>query len=156
MTSRPSSRAKSRPKSRASSRAYSRASSRASSRTNTPHQTRVFQRFFQFYIQLKTYHFSTRIFNRHYNTDTFLKEFAELYDRFVEACMGKHGAPVFRAFQLSIETIDDRNVFQRVQSFRNFLRQIRANEYKNDSDLLNIIDEMDAEIDKYLYLLRLA
>ena len=120
-----------------------------------PHQTRVFQRFFQFYIQMKTYHFATRIYNRHYNIDGFLKQYSELYDRFVEACMGKHGTPVFRPFQLSIGAIDDRSVFRHVEEFRAFLRNIRSAEYKHDSDLLNILDEIDAEVDKLLYLLRL-
>lgn len=69
--------------------------------------------------------------------------------------MGKHGSPVFRPFQLSIGAIDDSNVFRHVAEFRAFIRQIRSNEYKNDSDLLNILDEMDAEVDKLLYLLRL-
>jgi len=130
-------------------------SSAKKSRRSVPQKTRVFQRFFQFYIQMKTYHFATRIYNRHYNIDGFLKQYSELYDRFVEACMGKHGSPVFRPFQLSIGAIYDMNVFRHVTEFCAFIRQIRSTEYKNDSELLNILDEIDAELDKLLYLLRL-
>jgi hypothetical protein len=110
--------------------------------------------FLLFYIQMKTYHFQTKIYNRHYNVDTFLEEYSKLYDRFVEVCMGKFGIQNMGDYELQIRTVNDDNIFEIVNDFNLFLHQVIKN-YAEHSVLINICDEIEAEVNLMLYKLRL-
>jgi len=110
--------------------------------------------FFTFYIQMKTYHFETKIYNRHYNVDTFLENYSKLYDRFVEVSMGHFGAINMGRYTLSIEPVDDDNIHNIVKEYIKVLAELKRI-YKDFSDLLNIIDEIEAETHQLMYKLRL-
>ena len=103
---------------------------------------------------MKTYHFQTKIYNRHYNVDTFLEEYSKLYDRFIEVCMGKFGIINMGDYELQIRAVDDDNIFDIVNDFNLFLYQVREN-YAKYSELINICDEIQAIINLLLYKLRL-
>ena len=97
--------------------------------------------FFRWYVQMKAYHFMTKIYNRHYNVDQYLEVYSKLYDRLVETCMGHHGQIVIGEAQITIEPIDDSNVLEHVAKFQEFLVGLRT-VYNENSDILNIIDEL--------------
>ena len=121
---------------------------------NTNLQKDVLSIFFTFYIQMKTYHFETKIYNRHYNVDTFLENYSKLYDRFIEVSMGHFGPINMDKYTITIETVNDENIHDMVKRFTQVLRELREL-YTKYSDLLNIIDEIDAETNQLIYKLRL-
>ena len=110
--------------------------------------------FFKWFIQMKSFHFMTKIYNRHLNVDKYLEAFSGLYDKFVEACMGHHGQVELGSYQLEVGDIDDQNVFSYIDNFRDFLESLKV-VYRENLDLLNIRDEMEAETAKLVYLLKL-
>ena len=109
---------------------------------------------FRWYIQMKSFHFMTKIYNRHLNVDHYLDSYSKLYDKLVEACMGHHGQVQLGEYQLMIENIDDNNVLEHVNKFQEFLNSLKV-VYANNSDILNIRDEIEAETAKLVYLLKL-
>jgi len=110
--------------------------------------------FFTFYLQMKTYHFETKIYNRHYNVDTFLENYSKLYDRFIEVSMGRFGPINMDTYTLTIEPINDDNIHSIVNEFIKVLQEIKRL-YNDFSDLLNIRDEIEAETYQLIYKMRL-
>lgn len=121
---------------------------------NTNLQKDVVSIFFTFYLQIKTYHFETKIYNRHYNVDVYLENYSKLYDRFIEVSMGHFGPINMDKYTITIEKVNDENIHDIVRQFTLVLQELRKL-YKSNSDLLNIIDEIDAETNQLLYKLRL-
>ena len=117
-------------------------------------QKDVLSIFFTFYLQIKTYHFETKIYNRHYNVDTFLNNYSKLYDRFIEVSMGHLGPINMNTYTITIDQVDDDNIHGIVNQFILILKELR-NLFNNYSDLLNIIDEIDAETHQLKYKLSL-
>lgn len=111
--------------------------------------------FFTLYIQMKTYHFETKIYNRHYNVDVFLENYSKLYDRFIEVSMGHFGPINMGNFTIAIANVNDKNIHEIVKQFILVLQELKKL-YTNHSDLLNIIDEIDAETNQLIYKLRLV
>ena len=109
---------------------------------------------FRWYLQMKSYHFQTEIYNRHYNVDQYLDAYSKLYDKLVEACMGHHGRVHLGDYQITIDSIDDSSVFEQIDKFQEFLTSLKV-VYAENSDILNIRDEIEAETAKLIYLLRL-
>ena len=110
--------------------------------------------FFTFYLQMKTYHFETKIYNRHYNVDTFLENYSKLYDRFIEVSMGRFGPINMDTYTLTIEPVNDDNIHSIVNEFIKVLQEIKRL-YNDFSDLLNIRDEIEAETYQLIYKMRL-
>jgi hypothetical protein len=117
-------------------------------------QKDVLSIFFTLYIQMKTYHFETKIYNRHYNVDTFLENYSKLYDRFIEVSMGHFGPINMDKYTITIEAVNDENIHQIAKEFTKVLQELKKL-YENYSDLLNILDEIDAETNQLIYKLRL-
>ena len=103
---------------------------------------------------MKTYHFETKIYNRHYNVDTFLENYSKLYDRFIEVSMGRFGPINMDTYTLTIEPVNDDNIHSIVNEFIKVLQEIKRL-YTNFSDLLNIRDEIEAETYQLIYKMRL-
>lgn len=79
----------------------------------------------------------------------------EDYDKFMEVCMGHHGQIVLDTdFNIRIEQVNDDNIFEHIDNFNQILDHIR-DQYENELDLLNIIDEMEANLNRLVYLLEL-
>ena len=121
---------------------------------DTETQKGVVLGFFRWYIQMKSFHFVTKIYNRHYNVDNYLETYSKLYDKLVEVCMGHHHQVELGSYNLSIEHIDDSNVLQHIAKFLDFLNGLKV-VYAENSDILNIRDEIEAETNKLVYLLKL-
>jgi hypothetical protein len=117
-------------------------------------QKDVLSIFFTLYIQMKTYHFETKIYNRHYNVDTFLENYSKLYDRFIEVSMGHFGPINMDKYTITIEAVNDENIHQIAKEFTKVLQELKKL-YEKYSDLLNILDEIDAETNQLIYKLRL-
>jgi hypothetical protein len=103
---------------------------------------------------MKKYNFETKIYNRHYNVDTFLDNYSKLYDRFIEVSMGHFGPINMDKYTITIEKVDDNSIHELTRQFTEVLNELR-NIFTKYSDLLNIIDEIDAETNQLIYKLRL-
>jgi hypothetical protein len=102
-------------------------------------------------------HWQTKSFSRHGAYGRIYDSLDDLIDKFVEVCMGKHGRPSFTGgYSLGGSDIEELDLTEYVSSVCEYLVGL-SEEYnpKMDSDLLNIRDEMLAEINQLKYLLTL-
>ncbi len=118
-------------------------------------QNDIVRTFFKFYIQLKSYHFMTRVYHKHENVDKFLEKYSELYDKIVEVCMGHHGILNLGDFTLEITNINDQNVSDHINNFKEIVIPNMRIIYNKNLDILNLLDEMEAELNKLQYQLSL-
>jgi DNA-binding ferritin-like protein len=118
----------------------------------------------QMLITTKLYHWNTLSFSVHKATDELYGELNTLIDQFVEVLLGKHNNVSERNKHeiLSVKTLHmnnykDNGMFKKeIESYKKYL--ISLNKHFNNgenSDLLNIRDEILATLNKISYLLTL-
>lgn len=106
--------------------------------------------------QLKIFHWQTKSYARHNAYGQTYDDMSDLIDTFVEVCIGKHGR--FSVNQSALELVDlnDETLKTFLNAVTNFLISLSGKlDPKNDTDLLNIRDEMLAKVNKLKYLLTL-
>jgi DNA-binding ferritin-like protein len=105
---------------------------------------------------VKLYHWKTMSFSQHKATDELYERLNEHVDKFVEVLLGKDQSRI-NMIEKNIELLDASSTkeFQkRVFEYRGFLTDLdRYFDQKRDTDLLNIRDEILADINQFLYLL---
>lgn len=107
--------------------------------------------------QLKIFHWQTKSFARHEAYGKTYDSLLDLIDEFVEVHMGKYGR--FSLVNATIDLVDisDEAVKAFLGGSCNFLISLSTSlDQKNDSDLLNIRDEMLGTLNKLKYLLTLG
>jgi len=105
---------------------------------------------------VKLYHWKTRSYAQHKATDELYANLNKHIDQFVEVLIGKDERRI-KMLEKRIDLIDPsntRNFKERIYEYREFLLDINMyfNE-KRDTDLLNIRDEILADINQFLYLM---
>jgi DNA-binding ferritin-like protein len=114
--------------------------------------------FLQTQFQLRILHWQTKGYARHKAFGNTYETLDGLIDSFVEVCMGKHGRFVLQEENktIKIENLVEVSIVDFLQSIKAKLIGMSAELSKeNDTDLLNIRDEMLANINKLAYLLTL-
>jgi DNA-binding ferritin-like protein len=110
--------------------------------------------YFTLQLLTKLYHWNTTSYSRHKATDDFLGSFTDKIDRFTEVYIGRYKVkPNVSDIKLETNFINDDGIVQLFEQFREFLNDL--NNYGLGSDLLNIRDEILADINQALYLFRL-
>lgn len=106
--------------------------------------------------QIKLYHWQTKKFADHKATDDLTAALDTAIDSFVEVYMGKYGRPkVTKAIKLHNFSANMAREFVSKQTV--YLMNVLPRRLKkNDTDLLNIRDEILAELNKTRYLFTLA
>ena len=103
-------------------------------------------------------HWQTKGFARHNAYGGIYDALDDLIDRYVEVAMGKSGRFVLdeTTGTLTLTNLKDIKIIEHVQSIKAELMNL-SNELDStkDTDLLNIRDEMLAEVNKLAYLLTL-
>ena len=110
-----------------------------------------------FNLQLtnKLYHWNTTSFARHKATDGFDDVLGDLLDRFVEVFSGRYNLkPMVSKVSINQNDLTDDGIVALFENIRNVLQR-NLTILMNDTDLLNIRDELLAEVNKTLYLFRL-
>lgn len=109
-------------------------------------------------IQFKICHWQTKEYSRHMAFGGIYDALDDLIDKFVEVYMGKYGR-----FQLTdnektinIENLNELDLTKFVKIVKSTLLEFEGSLSEKDTDLLNIKDEMLAEINKLGYLLTLG
>ena len=109
--------------------------------------------------QLKVYHWQTRVYARHIATDKVLEELDKLIDAYVEVLIGKYGRPKLDAETrvLRLQTLTEAGATKLVTAaIRHMLGpMVRKLNPATDSDLVNLRDEMVANLNQLLYLFTL-
>jgi len=105
--------------------------------------------------QVKIYHWETMQFSRHKSTDNLVDKLDDSIDKFVEVYIGKYGRPNLnqRNGTIRLRNFSDDQATevlkQAVEWLTNRLPKLLSNK---DTDLLNIRDEIVAELNQTLYL----
>ncbi len=108
--------------------------------------------------QVKIYHWQTMSFARHKATDDLVSSLDENIDKFTEVFMGKYGRPHFTSKNSSIELFDgkdEKGAAILVESIKWLMVDLPKKLKKSDTDLLNIRDEIVADLNKARYLFTL-
>jgi hypothetical protein len=109
--------------------------------------------------QLKMYHWQTRVYARHVATDKALDQLDTLIDAYVEVYIGKYGRPKLDAETrvLRLQTLTEAGATKLVNAaVRHLLGpMVRKLDPATDSDLVNLRDEMVANLNQLLYLFTL-
>lgn len=106
---------------------------------------------------MKINHWQTKGYARHKAFGEFYDKMDDLIDTFVESAMGKYGRFVLNEENktFSLQNLSELDVKGMCKTVRDALIQVGDQLDKNDTDLLNIRDEMIGEVNKLLYLLTL-
>jgi hypothetical protein len=116
------------------------------------------QFFFTMRSQLKLYHWQTHVFARHKASDNLLESLDALIDKYVEVYMGKYGRPKLttNTNTTQISNMNDGMAARFIKVCIAYLEKPLIKHLKpTDTDLVNIRDEMTAELNQMLYLITL-
>lgn len=139
-------------------RTLKRTKSRGSSKYS---ESEVILKFIQMLNIIKIYHWKTLSYPEHKATDELYESFNGRMDEFVETMLGKTGKRVNLSSTRSIPFYDYTSVTkfkQCIETFKSYLVNMsNAPYFKNpeNSDLLNIRDEILGDLNKFTYLLTL-
>jgi len=115
--------------------------------------------FLQMLNTVKLYHWKTHSYAQHKATDELYSNLNENIDSFVETMLGKNGSRINLMKVKSLPLTDYNNVVsfeKKVDQYRTFLINMTKDanlNITNNSDLLNIRDEILANINQFSYLL---
>jgi len=108
---------------------------------------------------VKLYHWKTRSFSQHKATDELYSKLSENIDRFLEVLMGKDQSRV-RMLESRIDLLDpdsEKEFKVRIHKYREFMENMNTYfDSRRDSDLLNIRDEILANLNQFLYLMSMS
>jgi hypothetical protein len=105
--------------------------------------------------QIKLYHWQTKQFSRHTATDALTAALDLSIDNFVESYMGRYGRPSVSG-SIKLHNFSESAAKSFVAKETKYLENDLPRKIgKNDSDLLNIRDEILAELTKVSYLFTL-
>ena len=109
--------------------------------------------------QIKLYHWQTRVYARHIATDTILEKIEKSIDSFVEVYIGKYGRPRMTGDNavITLHNLSDAGAARLIKSSIKHLQGAltRSLHPAMDSDLINLRDEMIADLNQLLYLFTL-
>lgn len=109
--------------------------------------------------QVKIYHWETKVFSRHKATDDLVDKLDDNIDKFVEVYIGKYGRPTLttKTGTIRIHNFTDRMAPLFLKAATEWLtNNLPALLKKEDTDLLNIRDEILADLNQTLYLFTLT
>ena len=114
--------------------------------------------FFSMREQIKLYHWQTYSFARHKATDDVLSALDASIDSYVETYMGKYGRPKVTGSSntVRVQNMTEKTAVRFIKTCITYLEGPLIKHLKpNDTDLINMRDEMLAELNKLLYLFTL-
>ena len=113
--------------------------------------------FFELQTNIKLYHWMTTSFARHNAADKLFDNLLEYSDKFMEVYIGKYGRPSMTKTNIQLQNLNDKNIIKFLDDKSNFLLQELPKHLSasTDTDLLNIRDELLANINQTKYLFTL-
>lgn len=111
-----------------------------------------------FQQQMRIFHWQTTSFARHNAYGGIYDSLDDLIDKFAEICMGKYGRIDLSEgiSELELKNMKDLSINSYLNEFCDFLIGLTQEfDEKKDTDVLNLRDEILAEVNKLKYLLTL-
>lgn len=113
--------------------------------------------FIRFQCNVKVYHWCTLSYARHKASDELFAKLNELSDKFLEVYFGKYGRPntsIDKHMDIRISKITDQEIVLYLKAVKEYLSTTLMHKLNidNDSDLINIKDEILEQINQTLYL----
>jgi len=117
---------------------------------------KLFGPFLSIQNQIRIYHWQTESYAQHKAFDKTYKQIGDLIDTFVEIYMGKYGRSKAKfTYNIELHNIDE-DYIAMIDSYVDFLVGLNGElDQVNDSDLLNVRDEMLGVFNRLKYLLTL-
>ena len=118
-------------------------------------QQQIVTTFLQMLNTVKLYHWKTNSYAQHKATDELYANLNTNIDTFVEIMLGKTGARVNLTGHKSIHLLDYTNIgdfTKEINKYKDFLININISA-TNNSDLLNVRDEILGNLNQFTYLL---
>ena len=116
------------------------------------------QFFFMMREQIKLYHWQTKVYSRHKATDNVIEALDGSIDKYVEVYMGKYGRMKMTSStaSVSVKNLSETSVVNFIKRCILYLNTELVKKLKeNDTDLVNVRDEMLGELNQLLYLFTL-
>ena len=114
--------------------------------------------FFSMREQIKLYHWQTHVFARHKATDDLLDSLDKVIDEYVEVYMGKYGRPKLTTKTNTVR-LQNMNEKMAIRFIKECIEYIEGPLVKKlqptDTPLINLRDEMLADLNKVMYLFSL-
>lgn len=114
--------------------------------------------FLQLRDQIKLYHWQTRVYSRHIATDNIIGKLDKSIDSYVEIYIGKYGRPKLtgKNASVTIHNLTEAGAVRLVNSALKYIQGPLSKTLKPyDTDLMNVRDEMIADLNQLLYLFTL-
>lgn len=114
--------------------------------------------FLQLRNQIKLYHWQTRVYSRHIATDKILENLDTAIDTYVEVYIGKYGRPKVSGKNASItlQNLSEAGATRLIIAAVKYLQGPLTKTLKAiDTDLMNVRDEIVADLNQLLYLFTL-
>lgn len=108
--------------------------------------------------QIKLYHWQTRIYSRHIATDKILETLEKSIDSFVEVYIGKYGRPRItgKNATITLQNLTEAGATRLINASVKYLQgPLTKSLQPSDTDLVNIRDELIADLHQLLYLFTL-
>jgi len=127
--------------------------------TNKYNQERIVLTFLQMLNTVKLYHWKTHNYAQHKATDELYSQLNKNIDTFVETMLGKSGNRInlTKVKSLPLDDYDSLGAFEKkVSEYKEFLINMTKDSHlniTNNSDLLNIRDEILGNMNQFSYLL---
>lgn len=105
---------------------------------------------------VKLYHWKTYSYPEHEATDALYAKLSKHIDEFVEVLLGKDDSDI-KKMEKNLKMIDAKNTTdlkKRIYEYREYFISMNKIFDEKDSDLLNIRDEIIADLNRFLYLSR--
>lgn len=116
------------------------------------------QFFFTMREQIKLYHWQTKSYPRHKATDAVIDALDTSIDKYVEVYMGKYGRMKMTSGNATVHVsnLSETSIIKFIKKCITYLNTNLVKKLKeHDTDLVNIRDEMLAELNQLLYLFTL-
>ena len=112
--------------------------------------------FFELQTNIKLYHWNTTSFSRHKGADELVDSIIELGDKFMEIYIGKYERPnKIKSYSISNKTYNDKSIIEFLNNCIKHLQILSKQLSPQDTDLLNIRDEILGKLNQTLYLFSL-
>jgi len=116
----------------------------------------IVQPMMQFRNQIKLYHWKTSSFARHKGTDKFLEKFDKLLDEFMEVLSGSRMEKIPDNFSVKFTQLSDGKAIGYLEGFRDWISNtLTGLLFEHETDLLNLKDEILANVNRLIYLFQL-
>lgn len=106
--------------------------------------------------QIRLYHWKTTSFSRHKGTDKYLQKIEPIIDAIIESLQGGRETRINDSFNANFISITDKNAIDYLKRCRYWLENrfpILLNE--NETDVLNLRDEILANLTRLMYIFTL-